>query len=323
MEDFHYKKFRLWAEDFDFCSSSLGLWTGGCGAVCALRAAVVGHMVQLRPGQLVLDVGSGCGHFAEWFHDWFGAQTIGVDFQKAGVDYANKHVATSVPAQFCWMDVASQLSSRWLPPRSVDLAIAISARPPQTDKVAIARTGTPGTRCYPRSIPAGKWWRSNPLLEAHASWRAGSTNWRPWQQTRSATSSTWSLPVLTFRSDCTSLATPWVESSSVASSVQCLVSRRTFFGVSSDMPALLRASSLPAIRSQDQDLQPRFLDDYVAALPNRADRLLTQPALPGPVVHAGPAPGPEAEEADQLTCNGDFLSSGLFAGAKPCLEAAW
>ncbi|CAE7547262.1 unnamed protein product [Symbiodinium microadriaticum] len=126
MEDFHYKKFRMWAEDYDFCSSSLGLWTGGCGAVCGLRAAVVGHMVQLRPGQLVLDVGSGCGHFAEWFYDWFGAQTIGVDFQKAGVDYANHYVATSVPAQFCWMDVASQLSSRWLPARSVDLAIAIS-----------------------------------------------------------------------------------------------------------------------------------------------------------------------------------------------------
>ncbi|OLP74374.1 hypothetical protein AK812_SmicGene46101, partial [Symbiodinium microadriaticum] len=77
-------------------------------------------------------VGSGCGHFAEWFYDWFGAQTIGVDFQKAGVDYANHYVATSVPAQFCWMDVASQLSSRWLPARSVDLAIAISARPSQT-----------------------------------------------------------------------------------------------------------------------------------------------------------------------------------------------
>ncbi|CAE7946364.1 unnamed protein product, partial [Symbiodinium sp. KB8] len=113
MEDFHYKKFRMWAED--------GLREP---PVVAVRA---------------VSVGSGCGHFAEWFYasrrrtgDWFGAQTIGVDFQKAGVDYANHYVATSVPAQFCWMDVASQLSSRWLPARSVDLAIAISARPSQS-----------------------------------------------------------------------------------------------------------------------------------------------------------------------------------------------
>eukprot|EP00439_Symbiodinium_sp_Y106_P055408 s1691_g7.t1 len=152
LEDFHYKKFRMWAEDYDFCSSSLGLWTGGCGAVCGLRAAVVGHMVQLRPGQLVLDVGSGCGHFAEWFYDWFGAQTIGVDFQRAGVDYANHHVATSVPAQFCWMDVASQLSSHWLPAHSVDLAIAISLHAMELAEVELPG---PGDEAAPRHAVAG------------------------------------------------------------------------------------------------------------------------------------------------------------------------
>ena len=33
------------------------------------RAEVIGSMAALSPGDLVLDVGSGCGHMARWFYD--------------------------------------------------------------------------------------------------------------------------------------------------------------------------------------------------------------------------------------------------------------
>ncbi|CAJ1358810.1 unnamed protein product, partial [Effrenium voratum] len=88
-------------------------------------AVTIGEFVQLQPGQLVLDVGSGCGHLGAWYFEWFGARTLGLDFLQNGVEFAKQHVTPVAPTQFCWMDVASQLGS-WLPDRSVHLATAIS-----------------------------------------------------------------------------------------------------------------------------------------------------------------------------------------------------
>lgn len=123
IEQHHHRRHNFWAEDADFCNT-LGLWTNGCGVMCPLRAAVIGTTVDLRPGQFVLDVGSGCGHFALWYHDWFGAKTLGVDFVESAVAHARKHVASSVPAKFCWLNIATHLS--WVPSRIADLVSAVS-----------------------------------------------------------------------------------------------------------------------------------------------------------------------------------------------------
>lgn len=69
VEDYHWARHNYWATEMDFCRTN-GLWTGGCDWMCPLRAAIIGDFVGLRPGQLVLDVGAACGHFAEWFYEW-------------------------------------------------------------------------------------------------------------------------------------------------------------------------------------------------------------------------------------------------------------
>ncbi|CAL1163018.1 unnamed protein product [Cladocopium goreaui] len=126
IEEFHYQRHQMWAEEQDLCRRSFGLWTYGGKSSCAIRAEVIGSMAALVPGDLVLDVGSACGHMARWFYDWYGAKTLGVDFQPAATAFAEKYVTPFAPAQFCWLDVSSQLGD-WLPNRSVKLATAISA----------------------------------------------------------------------------------------------------------------------------------------------------------------------------------------------------
>lgn len=124
IEEFHYDRHRLWAEGLNYCERN-GLWTSGCKSICPLRAATIGTVTGLAPGQLVLDVGSGCGHYAFWLNSWFGAHTVGVDFVEPAVDFANREVAPTVPSQFCWFNVASEGLS-FVPPGSVDLALAVS-----------------------------------------------------------------------------------------------------------------------------------------------------------------------------------------------------
>lgn len=125
IEEFHYQRHQMWAEEQDLCRRSFGLWTYGGKSSCAIRAEVIGSMAALVPGDLVLDVSSACGHMARWFYDWYGAKTLGVDFQPAATAFAEKYVTPFAPAQFCWLDVSSQLGD-WLPNRSVKLATAIS-----------------------------------------------------------------------------------------------------------------------------------------------------------------------------------------------------
>lgn len=124
MEEHHYKRHSYWANEGDHCSNALGLWTNGCGVMCPLRVAVMGSAVALAPGQLVLDIGSACGHAALWYHEWFGARTFGVDFVQEAVAFANGRVATAAPTQFCWFDLASH--AHWLPTGVADLAAAVS-----------------------------------------------------------------------------------------------------------------------------------------------------------------------------------------------------
>lgn len=124
IEDHHYNRHRFWATDAGFCKQT-GLWTGGCGEMCPLRAAVIGTTAGLGPGMQVLDIGSACGHFARWFSEWFGASTFGVDFLEEAVAYANQEVSNIAPAKFCWLDVAKHGLS-WVPSQRFDLATAVS-----------------------------------------------------------------------------------------------------------------------------------------------------------------------------------------------------
>lgn len=49
--------------------------------VKASRAEVIGSMAALVPGDLVLDVGSACGHMARWFYEpWYGMPVDRVKF---------------------------------------------------------------------------------------------------------------------------------------------------------------------------------------------------------------------------------------------------
>lgn len=126
IEHHHYERHRFWATDMGFCKNT-GLWTGGCGVMCPLRAAVVGIAVSLEPGQLVLDVGSACGHMARWLHEWFGARTFGVDFLEEAVAFASSQrpATTTRDTKFCWADIAAGGLAA-LPPRRFHLAHAIS-----------------------------------------------------------------------------------------------------------------------------------------------------------------------------------------------------
>lgn len=124
LEVHHYARHRGWSIHADFCNAT-GLWTKGCGVMCPLRAAVIGDAVSLGPGQRVLDVGSGCGHFAQWFYDWFGASTFGVDFVKEAVDFSNARISPKAPARFCWLDIGT-FGLGFLPAGNFDLAMAVS-----------------------------------------------------------------------------------------------------------------------------------------------------------------------------------------------------
>lgn len=124
IEEFHFSRHSVWATQLNYCES-MGLWTSGCGVICPLRAATIGTWTNLQSGQLVLDVGSGCGHYAFWLHDWFGARTVGVDFVGSAVDFSTQEVSPVVPAEFCWFNVATE-GLGFLPQGSVDLAIAVS-----------------------------------------------------------------------------------------------------------------------------------------------------------------------------------------------------
>lgn len=124
IEEFHFNRHRVWATNMNYCES-FGLWTSGCKSICPLRAATIGTWTNLQPGQLVLDVGSGCGHYASWLHDWFGARTVGIDFVGAAVNFARQEVAPVVPSQFCWFNVAAE-GLGFVPAGSVDLAVAVS-----------------------------------------------------------------------------------------------------------------------------------------------------------------------------------------------------
>ena len=46
---------------------------------------------DVRPGDKILDWGSGCGHQGAWLEAFYGARVFGIDITKEGVDWANKH----------------------------------------------------------------------------------------------------------------------------------------------------------------------------------------------------------------------------------------
>eukprot|EP00927_Polykrikos_kofoidii_P043841 TRINITY_DN37940_c0_g1_i1.p1 TRINITY_DN37940_c0_g1~~TRINITY_DN37940_c0_g1_i1.p1 ORF type:complete len:374 (+),score=16.86 TRINITY_DN37940_c0_g1_i1:45-1166(+) len=125
-EQHHHSRHAWWAH-IGYCEDgNSGLWTKGCGVMCPLRAALVGILTGLSPGKLVLDVGSGCGFFAEWLHTWFGAATIGVDFVEQAVQVAKQRTSsTKTPAKFCYLDL-SWAGLSFLEDASVDVAVAIS-----------------------------------------------------------------------------------------------------------------------------------------------------------------------------------------------------
>jgi len=80
----------------------------------------IGQLLGFRPGQLVLDWGSGCGHKLSWAKMLFDVDGIGVDIQAAAVSWAQVHSA----GRFCHADGRDL---RWVPDGMFDFAISYAA----------------------------------------------------------------------------------------------------------------------------------------------------------------------------------------------------
>ena len=86
-------------------------WTPPGYSKCWTRR--FGQLANLRPGNLVLDLGSACGYPLTMLAEWFGVQGVGVDFMQPMVDWANEMAANnSLPLRFCQGDMHDL---DWLP----------------------------------------------------------------------------------------------------------------------------------------------------------------------------------------------------------------
>mmetsp|Transcript_71504 Transcript_71504/g.202814 ORF Transcript_71504/g.202814 Transcript_71504/m.202814 type:complete len:214 (+) Transcript_71504:1-642(+) len=80
----------------------------------------VAHLLGFRPGQLVLDWGSGCGHKLTWAAQLFGVDGLGIDNVAGSVTWAREHGL----GHFCEAD-GRFLS--WLPDDFFDAVISYAA----------------------------------------------------------------------------------------------------------------------------------------------------------------------------------------------------
>lgn len=87
---------------------------------CIVVALFRTWLAYLRPGDLVLDWGSGCGHKLSWANRLFGVEGLGVELVKATAAWARRHSAGT----HCHAD-GRDLS--WIPSGSFDAVISFAA----------------------------------------------------------------------------------------------------------------------------------------------------------------------------------------------------
>jgi cyclopropane fatty-acyl-phospholipid synthase-like methyltransferase len=78
----------------------------------------------MRPGDKVLDIGSGCGHKLTMLTEWFGVQGYGVEYTPANVDYSSVVAQTNkLPLQYC---LANAKNLGFLPSEGFEHAVTVA-----------------------------------------------------------------------------------------------------------------------------------------------------------------------------------------------------
>lgn len=96
----HVSKYNRYAADY--CNST-GLMQMNIPADVHLNVlSTIAKLVRLKPNDIVLDWGSGCGTMLNYFHLQYNTTGVGLDITEGAVKFAWSH---SQPRQtFCWMD---------------------------------------------------------------------------------------------------------------------------------------------------------------------------------------------------------------------------
>lgn len=102
------------------CQSARGMWNQDMGDVHKCVLITVAHWMNFRPGQLVLDWGSGCGHKLSWAKVLFDVDGLGVELMADAVEWARAHSM----GKYCHAD-GRDLS--WVPREAFDHVISYAA----------------------------------------------------------------------------------------------------------------------------------------------------------------------------------------------------
>eukprot|EP00929_Paragymnodinium_shiwhaense_P096721 TRINITY_DN58414_c0_g1_i2.p1 TRINITY_DN58414_c0_g1~~TRINITY_DN58414_c0_g1_i2.p1 ORF type:complete len:446 (+),score=78.68 TRINITY_DN58414_c0_g1_i2:102-1439(+) len=116
------QKLRKYSERADMlqCQSRQGMWRQEMNDMHKCVLISVGQLMDFRPGQLVLDWGSGCGHKLSWAKMFFDVDGLGVELVDSAVAWAKEHSL----GHFCQAD-GRNLS--WVPDGVFDHVFSYAA----------------------------------------------------------------------------------------------------------------------------------------------------------------------------------------------------
>lgn len=72
------------------CQSNRGSWGKGFSSHLKCVLVVIGELLNFRPGELILDWGSGCGHALSWAKMFFDVDGLGVEVTPSVVSWATR-----------------------------------------------------------------------------------------------------------------------------------------------------------------------------------------------------------------------------------------
>jgi len=118
------EKYAGWSQE-NWCEPKSRIhWTTGKSWFalhkCILVTVFRTWLHALRPGDVVLDWGSGCGHKVGWANQLFGVDALGVEYMRTSSRWAVRHL----PGRHCHAD-GRNLS--WVPDGSLDAVVSFGA----------------------------------------------------------------------------------------------------------------------------------------------------------------------------------------------------